>query len=150
MVKVLDEKFSIVEGLMTTIHSITSTQKTVDSVCTENWRLGRNAINNIIPTSTGAAIAVTQVLPNLKGKLTGMAFIVPTTNVSVVDLPIRIQKSTCYTDILNEFKKASINELDGIMSVSNDHIVSTDMLGNSHSCIIDEDSGIQLNEHFLN
>lgn len=149
LVKVIDEHYGIVEGLMTTVHSITSTQKTADSACSKNWRLGRNALNNIIPTSTGAAKAVTKIIPHLENKLTGMAFRVPTTNVSVVDLTVRLEKSTTYIELIDTLKTASNQDLKGILGVTDKMVVSSDFIGNPLSSVVDIHAGIALNDRFF-
>lgn len=149
LVKVIHDNFGLEEGLMTTVHATTSTQKTVDSVSSKDWRGGRSALNNIIPSSTGAAKAVTKVMPALKGKLTGMSFRVPTVNVSVVDLTCRLQKATTYDEITAKMKEASQNELKGIMTYTEDSVVSSDFIGDSHTCIFDVNAGIMLNDRFV-
>lgn len=149
LVKVVDENFKVVEGLMTTIHSITGTQKTVDSSSKKDWRGGRAASGNIIPSSTGAAKACALVLPQLEGKLTGMSMRVPTLDVSVVDLTVRIEKSSTYEDICSAIKKASEGELKGILGYTNEDVVSSDFLGDSHTSIFDEKAGIMLNPNFV-
>ncbi|MBN1414670.1 MAG: type I glyceraldehyde-3-phosphate dehydrogenase [Bacteroidales bacterium] len=147
--KVLHDNFVIVEGLMTTIHSTTATQKTVDGPSMKDWRGGRAASGNIIPSSTGAAKAVTKVIPALKGKLTGMAFRVPTLNVSVVDLTCRLEKATTYEEICNAMKKASEGELKGILGYTQDDVVSSDFIGDSRTSIFDVKAGIMLNPNFV-
>eukprot|EP00199_Chlamydomonas_sp_CCMP681_P001897 CAMPEP_0119108992 /NCGR_PEP_ID=MMETSP1180-20130426/16684_1 /TAXON_ID=3052 ORGANISM="Chlamydomonas cf sp, Strain CCMP681" /NCGR_SAMPLE_ID=MMETSP1180 /ASSEMBLY_ACC=CAM_ASM_000741 /LENGTH=370 /DNA_ID=CAMNT_0007094683 /DNA_START=48 /DNA_END=1160 /DNA_ORIENTATION=- len=149
LVKVLNDKFGIKEGLMTTVHSTTATQKTVDGPSKKDWRGGRAAQGNIIPSSTGAAKAVGKVLPELDGKLTGMAFRVPTNDVSVVDLTVTLDKGAKYSDIMAEFKRASENELKGVMAYTEDAVVSTDFVTDPHSCIVDAKAGIQLNDKFV-
>ncbi|MCJ1450312.1 glycerol-3-phosphate dehydrogenase [Mycoblastus sanguinarius] len=149
LAKVMHNNFTIIEGLMTTIHSYTATQKTVDGPSGKDWRGGRTAAQNIIPSSTGAAKAVGKVIPSLNGKLTGMSMRVPTSNVSVVDLTCRLEKSVTYDQIKETMKKASEGELKGIMSYSEDALVSTDLNGDNHSCIFDATAGIALNEHFV-
>lgn len=146
--KVLHDNFGIEEALMTTIHAATATQFTVDSPSKKNYRLGRSAINNIIPTSTGAAIAVGKVIPELDGKLTGMAFRVPTADVSVVDLTVRLQKETSYEVIKNTFKEAANNELKGILGYTEDAVVSQDFVSDPHTSIFDANAGIELNSKF--
>ena len=135
--KVLHDNFGIVEGLMTTVHSTTATQKTVDGPSAKDWRGGRAAAGNIIPSSTGAAKAVTKVIPELKGKLTGMAFRVPTLNVSVVDLTCRLEKSVDYETIKAAMKKASENELKGVLGYTEEDVVSSDFIGDSRTSIFD-------------
>jgi glyceraldehyde 3-phosphate dehydrogenase len=148
MAKVLHDNFGIVEGLMTTIHAITATQKTTDSPSGKDKRGGRAAATNIIPASTGAAKAVGQVLPELKGKLTGTAFRVPVLNGSVVDLTVRLEKRTSYAEICRAMKEASEGHLTGILDYTEDPIVSSDIIGNAHSCIFDSSAGLELNSHF--
>ncbi|MBN1895634.1 type I glyceraldehyde-3-phosphate dehydrogenase [bacterium] len=147
--KVLHDKWGIAEGLMTTVHSTTSTQKTVDSVSKKDWRGGRAAAANIIPSSTGAAKAVTKVIPELKGKLTGMAFRVPTINVSVVDLTCRLEKPATYDDIKKEMKRASEAELKGILGYTEEAMVSSDFIHDPRTSIFDANAGIMLNEKFV-
>jgi glyceraldehyde 3-phosphate dehydrogenase len=147
--KVLHDNFGIVEGLMTTVHATTATQKTVDGPSMKDWRGGRGASQNIIPSSTGAAKAVTKVIPSLKGKLTGMAFRVPTPNVSVVDLTCRLEKPAPYAAICAAMKAASEGELKGILGYTEDAVVSTDFLGDSRTSIFDAGAGIGLNDYFV-
>jgi len=147
--KVLHDNFGIVEGLMTTVHSITATQKTVDGPSRKDWRGGRAAAHNIIPSSTGAAKAVGKVIPELNGKLTGMAFRVPTIDVSVVDLTCRLEKPATYEEIKAAMKKASENELKGILGYTEDAVVSSDFIGDPRTSIFDADAGISLNDHFV-
>ncbi|MBN1789520.1 MAG: type I glyceraldehyde-3-phosphate dehydrogenase [Bacteroidales bacterium] len=147
--KVLHDNFGIVEGLMTTVHSTTATQKTVDGPSAKDWRGGRAASGNIIPSSTGAAKAVTKVIPELKGKLTGMAFRVPTLNVSVVDLTCRLEKATDYDAIKAAMKKASETTLKGILGYTEDEVVSSDFIGDSRTSIFDAKAGIMLNANFV-
>ena len=151
LAKVVHEKFGIIEGLMTTVHAMTAAQLTVDgpSKGGKDWRGGRAASTNIIPSSTGAAKAVGKVIPSLNGKLTGMAFRVPTTDVSVVDLTVRLEKKATYKEIVTALKDASANELKGILSVTEDEVVSTDFIHDPSSCIFDVKAGIQLNENFV-
>ncbi len=149
LAKVVNDKFGIVEGLMTTVHAVTATQKTVDSPSAKDWRGGRGAGQNIIPSSTGAAKAVGKVIPALKGKLTGMAFRVPTPNVSVVDLTCRIEKGASYDEIKAALKAASEGDLKGILKYTEDQVVSTDFLGDSHTSIFDAGAGISLNPNFV-
>ncbi|KAI9807598.1 MAG: glycerol-3-phosphate dehydrogenase [Sarcosagium campestre] len=149
LAKVVNDEFGIIEGLMTTIHSYTATQKTVDGPSAKDWRGGRTAAQNIIPSSTGAAKAVGKVIPALNGKLTGMAMRVPTSNVSVVDLTCRLEKSVTYDQIKAAIKKASEGELKGILAYTEDDIVSTDLNGDTHSSIFDAKAGIALNDHFV-
>jgi glyceraldehyde 3-phosphate dehydrogenase len=147
--KVLHDNFGIVEGLMTTVHSTTATQKTVDGPSMKDWRGGRAASGNIIPSSTGAAKAVTKVIPDLKGKLTGMSFRVPTLNVSVVDLTCRLEKATTYEDICAAMKKAAEGELKGILGYTQDEVVSSDFIGDARTSIFDSKAGIMLNPNFV-
>jgi len=147
--KVLNDKFGIIEGLMTTVHSTTATQKTVDGPSGKDWRGGRGASQNIIPSSTGAAKAVGKVIPSLNTKLTGMSFRIPTTDVSVVDLTARLQKETSYEEIKNVMKEASETELKGILAYTEDDVVSTDFIGDTHSAIFDAKAGIALNSTFV-
>jgi glyceraldehyde 3-phosphate dehydrogenase len=147
--KVLHDAFGIVEGLMTTVHATTATQKTVDGPSKKDWRGGRAASVNIIPSSTGAAKAVTKVIPSLKGKLTGMAFRVPTTNVSVVDLTCRLEKGAEYEAIKAAMKKASEGELKGILGYTEEEVVSTDFNGDPRTSIFDAKAGIMLNPNFV-
>jgi glyceraldehyde 3-phosphate dehydrogenase len=149
LAKVINEKFGIVEGLMTTVHSTTATQKTVDGPSNKDWRGGRAAAANIIPSSTGAAKAVGKVIPELNGKLTGMAFRVPTINVSVVDLTCRLEKAATYEEIKAAVKAASENELAGILGYTEDAVVSTDFIHDKRTSIFDADAGIALNGNFV-
>ena len=149
LTKVIHENFGLVEGLMTTVHATTATQKTVDGPSMKDWRGGRAASGNIIPSSTGAAKAVTKVIPSLKGKLTGMSFRVPTLDVSVVDLTCRLEKATTYEEIKAAVKKASENELKGILGYTEDAVVSTDFVGDPRTSIFDATAGIMLNDHFV-
>lgn len=149
IVKVINENFGIVEGLMTTIHAATATQKTVDGPSMKDWRGGRSVFGNIIPSSTGAAKAVGKVIPEMNGKLTGMAFRVPTADVSVVDLTCRLEKACSYDDIKKAMKDASEGELKGILGYTEEAVVSTDFLTDSRTSIFDAKAGIQLNENFV-
>jgi glyceraldehyde 3-phosphate dehydrogenase len=149
LAKVINDRFGIVEGLMTTVHSITATQKTVDGPSAKDWRGGRAASFNIIPSSTGAAKAVGKVLPALNGKLTGMSFRVPTVNVSVVDLTVRLEKSATYDQIKAAIKEESEGNLKGILGYTEDDLVSSDFVGDSRSSIFDAKAGIALNENFV-
>ena len=149
LVKVIHSNFGLVEGLMTTVHAATATQKTVDGPSLKDWRGGRATLTNIIPSSTGAAKAVTKVIPELKGRLTGMSFRVPTVDVSVVDLTCRLEKATTYEEICAAVKKASENELKGILAYTDEPLVSMDFKGNPHTSIFDAGAGIMLNEHFV-
>ena len=148
LAKVVHDKFGIVEGLMTTVHATTATQKTVDGPSKKDWRGGRGAGQNVIPSSTGAAKAVGKVIPSLDGKLTGMSFRVPTPNVSVVDLTVRLDKPASYEDIKKAMKEASQGELKGILGYTEDEVVSTDFLGDPRTSIFDAKAGIALNNHF--
>jgi glyceraldehyde 3-phosphate dehydrogenase len=147
--KVLNDKFGIVEGLMTTVHSTTATQKTVDGPSAKDWRGGRAASANIIPSSTGAAKAVGKVIPQLNGKLTGMSFRVPTVNVSVVDLTCRIEKAASYDDVKAAMKEASEGEMKGVLGYTEDSVVSSDFIGDSRTSIFDANAGISLNPNFV-
>lgn len=149
LAKVINDNFTIVEGLMTTVHAITATQRTVDAPSAKDWRGGRAAANNIIPSSTGAAKACALVIPELKGKLTGMSFRVPTPDVSVVDLTCRLEKSTTYDEICSAVKKASENELKGILGYTDDLVVSSDFYTDPRTSIFDAKAGIMLNDHFV-
>jgi len=149
LAKVINDNFGIVEGLMTTVHSYTATQKTVDGPSAKDWRGGRTAAQNIIPSSTGAAKAVGKVIPSLNGKLTGMAFRIPTSNVSVVDLTCRLEKSASYDEIKATIKKASQTTLKGILDYTEDEIVSSDLNGANASSIFDAKAGISLNQNFV-
>jgi len=147
--KVLNDSFGIVEGLMTTVHATTATQKTVDGPSMKDWRGGRGAGQNIIPSSTGAAKAVGKVIPELNGKLTGMAFRVPTPNVSVVDLTCRLDKGASYETVCAAMKKASEGELKGVLAYTDEAVVSTDFLGETCTSIFDAGAGIGLNDNFV-
>jgi glyceraldehyde 3-phosphate dehydrogenase len=149
LAKVIHDNFGIADGLMTTVHATTATQKTVDGPSGKDWRGGRAASGNIIPSSTGAAKAVTVVIPELKGKLTGMAFRVPTLNVSVVDLTVRLEKSTSYEEIKAALKKASENELKGILGYTEEAVVSSDFIGDARTSIFDAEASIMLNPNFV-
>ena len=149
LAKVINDKFGIVEGLMTTVHATTATQKTVDGPSAKDWRGGRAAGGNIIPSSTGAAKAVGKVIPQLNGKLTGMAFRVPTLDVSVVDLTVRLEKAATYEEIKAAIKSASENEMKGILGYTEDAVVSTDFTGDARTSIFDAEAGIALNGNFV-
>ena len=149
LAKVINDKFGIKDGLMTTVHATTATQKTVDGASKKDWRGGRAAAANIIPSSTGAAKAVGKVIPSLNGKLTGMAFRVPTPDVSVVDLTCNLEKPTTYEEICNVMKKASENEFKGIIEYVEDPVVSTDFVNDEHTSIFDATAGIQLTDTFV-
>ena len=147
-IKVLNDNFGVEEALMTTVHAVTATQFTVDGPSKKDFRAGRSSLLNIIPASTGAAKAVTKVIPSLEGKITGMAFRVPTANVSVVDLTVRLSKETSYEEIMNTMEKASKGELKNILGFSSDDVVSQDFIGDVRTSIIDSKAGIQLNSKF--
>jgi glyceraldehyde 3-phosphate dehydrogenase len=147
--KILNDKYGIIEGLMTTVHATTATQKTVDGPSAKDWRGGRGAAQNIIPSSTGAAKAVTLVIPELKGKLTGMAFRVPVADVSVVDLTVRLEKPATYEEIKQTMKEASEGEYKGILGYTEDSVVSSDFIGDARTSIFDANAGIALNDHFV-
>ncbi|GMM32844.1 glyceraldehyde-3-phosphate dehydrogenase (phosphorylating) [Saccharomycopsis crataegensis] len=149
LAKVINDEFGIEEGLMTTVHSITATQKTVDGPSHKDWRGGRTASGNIIPSSTGAAKAVGKVIPELAGKLTGMSMRVPTVDVSVVDLTVKLVKGATYDEIKAAIKKASEGKLKGVLGYTEDAVVSTDFLGDSRSSIFDADAGIWLSPKFV-
>ena len=147
--KVLNEAFGIKRGLMTTVHAATATQKTVDGPSKKDWRGGRGILENIIPSSTGAAKAVGKVLPELNGKLTGMSMRVPTSDVSVVDLTVELEKATTYEEICKAMKAASEGELKGILGYTDESVVSTDFRGDSRTSIFDAKAGIQLDPTFV-
>lgn len=147
--KVLNDRFGIVEGLMTTVHATTATQKTVDGPSMKDWRGGRGASQNIIPSSTGAAKAVGKVIPELNGKLTGMAFRIPTPNVSVVDLTCRLEKGATYEEVCAAMKEASEGELKGVLGYTDEAVVSNDFLGELCTSVFDAGAGIGLNDHFV-
>ena len=147
--KVLNDNFGVIEGLMTTVHAATATQKTVDGPSKKDWRGGRGILGNIIPSSTGAAKAVGKVIPELNGKLTGMSFRVPTPDVSVVDLTCRLEKSATYEEICAAMKKASEGELKGILGYTEDAVVSTDFTSDPRTSIFDAKAGIALNGNFV-
>jgi len=149
LAKVLDKEFGLVEGLMTTVHSYTATQKTVDGPSHKDWRGGRTAAQNLIPSSTGAAKAVGKVIPELNGKLTGISIRVPTPDVSVVDLTVRLEKSTTMDEINATFKKYSEGELKGVLGYTEDEVVSSDFLGDLHSTIYDAKASLALNGNFV-
>ena len=149
LAKVFNDNFGIAEGLMTTVHAVTATQKTVDGPSVKDWRGGRGAYQNIIPSSTGAAKAVGLVLPELKGKLTGMSLRVPTPDVSVVDLTVRLEKGASYEDVKKAMKDASEGDLKGILGYTEDDVVSTDFLGDARTSIFDAKAGISLNDNFV-
>ena len=147
--KVLDDNFGIQEGLMTTVHAATATQFTVDGPSKKDFRGGRSSLLNIIPSSTGAAKAVTKVIPSLAGKLTGMAFRIPTANVSVVDLTVRVNKKTSYLEIKKVMKSASENDLKGVLGYCDDLVVSQDFIGDKRTSIFDANAGMELNSNFF-
>lgn len=149
LAKVINDNFEIVEGLMTTVHATTATQKTVDGPSGKLWRDGRGAAQNIIPASTGAAKAVGKVIPALNGKLTGMAFRVPVANVSVVDLTVRLGKPATYDQIKQKVKEAAEGPLKGILDYTEEDVVSSDFVGSTHSSVFDAAAGIQLNDKFV-
>lgn len=147
--KILNDEFGIVEGLMTTVHAATASQLVVDGSSKKDFRGGRSALNNIIPASTGAAKAVAKVIPELDGKLTGMAFRIPTPNVSVVDLTVKLAKPTSYENIMQVFKNAAETNYKGILGFTNDAVVSQDFVSDTRTAIIDGDAGIALNDTFF-
>lgn len=149
LAKVINDNFGIEEALMTTVHAYTATQKTVDGPSAKAWRDGRTAAQNIIPASTGAAKAVGKVIPELNGKLTGMAFRVPVADVSVVDLTCRLSKPASYAEIKEAVKKASQGPMKGVLGYTEDQVVSTDFIGDTHSSIFDAGAGISLNDNFV-
>jgi glyceraldehyde 3-phosphate dehydrogenase len=149
LAKIVHDHFGIEEGLMSTVHAVTATQKTVDGISVKDWRGGRGAYQNIIPSSTGAAKAVGLVIPSLKGKLTGMSFRVPVANVSVVDLTVRLEKSATYEEICHVIREASEGVLKGILGYTDDEVVSTDFLGDARTSIFDAGAGIALSDRFV-
>ncbi len=149
LAKVIDDAFGIKEGLMTTVHSTTATQLTVDGASKKDWRGGRAASYNIIPSSTGAAKAVGEVIPSLKGKLTGMSMRVPTLNVSVVDLTVNLAKKATYDEIVAAIKKAARTNMKGILTWTDDKVVSSDFIGEEHTCVFDVEAGIMLSPTFV-
>ena len=149
LAKILNDEFGIVEGLMTTIHAVTASQLTVDGASKKDFRGGRSALNNIIPASTGAAVAVGKVIPELKGKLTGMAMRVPVLDVSVVDLTVKLAKETSYEEIMQVLKKASETDYKGILGYTEDLVVSQDLVSDTRSSIVDANAGIELNSTFF-
>lgn len=146
--KVLNDNFGVEEALMTTVHAVTATQFTVDGPSKKDFRGGRSSLLNIIPASTGAAKAVTKVIPTLEGKITGMAFRVPTANVSVVDLTVKLKKDTSYDEIMDTFRNASLNEFENILGYTDELVVSQDFIGDPRTSIVDAKAGIQLNSKF--
>ena len=149
LAKIIDDEYEIIEGLMTTVHATTATQFTVDGPSRKDFRGGRSALTNIIPASTGAAVAVGKVIPKLNGKLTGMSLRVPTADVSVVDLTVRTNKSASYEDIMKLFKNASEGDYKGIINYTEDAVVSQDFVSDSHTCTFDAGAGIALNDNFF-
>lgn len=149
LAKIVNNEFGLKEGLMTTVHAVTATQQTVDGPSQKDWRGGRAACYNIIPSSTGAAKAVGKVIPELNGKLTGMSFRVPTADVSVVDLTARLEKGASYETICAAIKAASEGELKGIMGYTNEDVVSSDFIGDAQSSVFDEKAGIALTDDFV-
>lgn len=149
LVKVIHDKFDIQDALMTTVHSATASQKIVDGTSRKDWRGGRSAPGNIIPSSTGAAKAVAAVIPELKGKITGLSLRVPTINISIVDLTVKLGKETSYEEITQVVKDASENELKGVLGYTNDFVVSSDFISDSRSCIFDGRAGLELNSQFF-
>ena len=149
LAKIIDDEYEIIEGLMTTVHATTATQFTVDGPSRKDFRGGRSALTNIIPASTGAAVAVGKVIPKLNGKLTGMSLRVPTADVSVVDLTVRTNKSASYEDIMKLFKNASEGDYKGIVNYTEDAVVSQDFVSDSHTCTFDAGAGIALNDNFF-
>jgi glyceraldehyde 3-phosphate dehydrogenase len=147
--KVLNDKFIIVNGLMTTVHAVTSSQKTVDGLSTKDWRGGRASFYNIIPSTTGAAKSVGKVIPSLVGKLTGMSFRVPVLNVSAIDLTVNLAISTTYEQIKNEMKLSSENKMNGVLGYVDDYVVSSDFIGNTKTSIFDAKAGIALSDKFV-
>ena len=149
LAKIIDDEYEIIEGLMTTVHATTATQLTVDGPSRKDFRGGRSALTNIIPASTGAAVAVGKVIPKLNGKLTGMSLRVPTADVSVVDLTVRTKKSASYEDIMKLFKNASIGTYKGVVNYTEDAVVSQDFVSDPHTCTFDAGAGIALNDNFF-
>ena len=149
MAKILHDNWGIEEGLMTTVHATTATQKTVDGPSMKDWRGGRGAAFNIIPSSTGAAKAVGKVIPELDGKLTGMSLRVPTADVSVVDLTVRLSKPATYDEVKAAFKEASEGDMKGIVGYTEDKVVSSDFIGETNTSVFDADAGIPLNDQFM-
>merc|ERR1711998_269529 len=148
MAKVINDEFGLSEGLMTTVHAVTATQQTVDGPSQKDWRGGRGACYNIIPSSTGAAKAVGKVIPELNGKLTGMSFRVPTANVSVVDLTCRLDKAATYDDVKEAFKTAAAGPMAGVLGYTEDSVVSSDFIGSTYSSVFDAKAGIALTDNF--
>lgn len=149
LAKVINDRFGIIEGLMTTVHAATASQSTVDEYNKKNWRLGRSAFSNIIPTTTGAAKAVGKVIPELKGILTGTAMRIPLSDVSVVDLTVRLRDNATYEEICKAVKEASEGELKGVIEYVDEQVVSSDFTTDSHTCIFDAKAGVALNERFV-
>lgn len=149
IIKVVNENWGLKRGLMTTVHATTATQKTVDSPSNKDWRGGRGILGNIIPSSTGAAKAVGKVIPEVNGKLTGMAFRVPTANVSVVDLTVELENNTTYENICSVMKDYSLNKLKGVLGYTDEKVVSTDFIGETCTSVFDADAGIMLDKNFV-
>ena len=149
LAKIIDDEYGIIEGLMTTVHAATATQLTVDGPSRKDYRGGRSSLNNIIPASTGAAVAVGKVIPKLNGKLTGMALCVPTVDVSVVDLTVRTSKDTSYEEIMELYKNAAKGSYKGIVNYTEEAVVSQDFVSDSHTCTFDAGAGIALNKNFF-
>jgi glyceraldehyde 3-phosphate dehydrogenase len=147
--KVVDESFGLVRGLMTTVHATTATQKTVDGISGKDWRFGRGILDNIIPAATGAAQAVTRVLPSLKGRLTGMSFRVPVSDVSVVDLTCQLERAASYQEICDAMKRASLGPLQGVLGYTEEEVVSSDLRGEACTSVFDAKAGIQLDPTFV-
>jgi glyceraldehyde 3-phosphate dehydrogenase len=149
MCKVLDQEFGIIEGLMTTVHAVTGTQETVDGPCKKDRRRGRASAYNIVPSTTGSAKSVAKVIPTLKGKMNGMAFRVPAVDMCIVDLTVRLEKEATYADICEKMKQYANGELKGLLRVTEDEIVSSDLIGDPSSCVFDATAGIALNGNFM-
>ena len=149
ILKVIDENFGVSNGMMSTIHAVTSTQKSIDGINSENWRLGRGSFQNIIPTTTGSTKALSKILPSMKDKITGMSFRVPVANVSVVDLTLNIKQKTNYNFICDVVKQASENELEGVLGFTDEEVVSSDFNYDTRSCIFDAKAGAMLGDHLL-
>jgi glyceraldehyde 3-phosphate dehydrogenase len=149
LAKVLNDKFGVAEALMTTVNAVTATQMTVDGPSRKDYRGGRSSMINIIPASTGAAKAVTKVIPSLEGKITGMAFRVPTADVSVVDLTVKLEKSTNYDEVMAALKDASEGSMSGVLGFTKELVVSQDFIGDARTSIVDANAGIQLNDTFF-
>jgi glyceraldehyde 3-phosphate dehydrogenase len=147
--KVVDESFGLVRGLMTTVHATTATQKTVDGISGKDWRFGRGILDNIIPAATGAAQAVTRVLPSLKGRLTGMSFRVPVSDVSVVDLTCQLERAASYDEISAAMQRASCGPLQGVLGYTDEEVVSSDLRGEACTSVFDAKAGVQLDPTFV-